>query len=68
MKDSEKQLQINLSENETKELNMCGYVIQDTNIRYLSDNNTFDIAESISLSSIKNLTSQETTVPSDEEE
>lgn len=56
------------SENETKELNMCGYVIQDTNIRYLSDNNTFDIAESISLSSIKNLTSQETTVPSDEEE
>ncbi len=50
-------------------VNMCAYVIQDDAVRYLSDTQTFDTAQSLTFASIKELADNQpnTTVPSDEE-
>lgn len=41
--------------NENKALNMCAYAIQDEKVRYISDTETLDVAESITLTAIKAL-------------
>lgn len=57
------------SENETTALNMCAYVILDNKVSYLSDTQTYDSAQPITLQGIKELADSqlEATVPSDEQ-
>ncbi|MBO5338272.1 MAG: leucine-rich repeat protein [Clostridia bacterium] len=56
------------SENETTALNMCAYVILDNKVSYLSDTQTYDSAQPITLQGIKELADSqlEATVPSKE--
>lgn len=57
------------AENKSAMLNMCAYAIDNEVVRYISDSQTLETAESLSLSILKERDQQqETTVPSGDEE